>query len=182
VRILYMWFLISAMLAARGTAVAQIVRPGTKSTSDRPVTSITISPLHDSLKVGYPVLVNITVTNTSNHDGVEITRLRSGADSQIDVRDANGKLAPDTSFGYVHNGHVAQPDLDPARFSAADLADNATGGATLNAKEATTWSINVSRFYDMSQPGKYSIRIQRGDPEDLEAFVKSNTITVMVTP
>ncbi len=62
-----------------------------------------------------------------------------------------------------------------------DLADNNTG-VTVKAKQTAMWSINVSKFYDLSQPGKYSIRVQRGDPEDLEATVTSNTITVTVTP
>ncbi len=185
-RILYTCFLISAMLASEGAAVAQIVRSGTKSTSDRPVSSIAISPQQDSVNAGSAVLINVTLTNISDH-AVAVTRMLSGADSQIDVRDVNGKSAPDTpNFGFFRNGHATHAEIDaamndPARLATAELADNLTGD-TVQAGRTVTWSINVARFYDMSQPGKYSIRISRGDPEDLGAFVKSNTVTVTVTP
>jgi hypothetical protein len=64
--------------------------------------------------------------------------LLSGADSKIDVRDLNGNLAPDASFGYVHNGHVAQSALEDTRFSAKDLMDNGLG--EIVKIDSTTWA------------------------------------------
>jgi hypothetical protein len=181
VRNLYGCFLISAILAAHSTAVAQSVPQGTsKTSSGAPATSITISAFHDSVNAGSRVDVIVTLTNTSNHD-IWLVRLRSGADSKIDVRDANGKLAPDTSFGYLRNGHVAQSALDETRFSTNDLTDNGVG-EMVKAGQTTKWSMNAGKFYDMSHPGMYRIRIEREDPEDPKIIVKSNTVTVTVTP
>ena len=44
------------------------------------------------------------------------------------------------------------------------------------------WESDAAKFYDMSQPGKYAIQVQRQDPEDPSIIVKSNKITVTLIP
>jgi hypothetical protein len=51
----------------------------------------------------------------------------------------------------------------------------------VKAGQTVTWGIYVSKFYDMSKPGKYAIQIERGDLGDPTLTVKSNTVTVTVT-
>lgn len=41
--------------------------------------------------------------------------------------------------------------------------------------------VNVSKLYDLNQPGKHTIQFERLDAE-IKTFVKSNEITVTVTP
>ncbi len=42
--------------------------------------------------------------------------------------------------------------------------------------------IDAAKFYDMSKPGKYLIFIQKADPENPAILMKSNVVTVTVTP
>jgi hypothetical protein len=41
--------------------------------------------------------------------------------------------------------------------------------------------ISVSDLYDLSKPGQYTIQVRRWDDET-KTWVKSNTLTVTVTP
>jgi hypothetical protein len=174
--------LVAAIFALSGAAIAQTVGvyPEARLRPGKPVTAISISPFRDPVKVGTTVFVIVTLTNTSNDD-IEIERFLTGADSSVEVRDLNGNLLPDTHFGYVHNGHVPQSQLDPSRFSTRDLEDSGVA-VMVKAGQSTKWSIAVSKFYEMRQPGKYSVRIDRIDPGDLKTVEKSNTITITLTP
>jgi hypothetical protein len=178
-KILYICLAVSAVLAGRVAALTQSVpQSSNKNSGGTPTTSVAIKAFHDSSKAGVSIVIEVTLTNTSNNV-IRFSRLLSGADSKIDARDINGKSAPDTRFGYAYNGHVAQ--LDPALISPGELNDNLIP-VTVGAGQATTWQINVSKFYDMSRAGKYNIQIQREDPENPTLTVKSNLITVTVMP
>jgi hypothetical protein len=172
------FFVVLALFGGCGVAIAQLLQ--VNPPSDHRATSIAITPRNDSTKVGSPVFIIVSLTNTSQMD-YTIQRLSSGADCLIDVRDVGGKLPPDTSFGYLHNGHVAARDRDPTRYSTADLMDNLIVGS-LKAGQTMKWTINVSRFYDLSQPGKYQITVERADLADRNVTLKSNTVTVTIVP
>ena len=180
-RILYICILICAILIVPGSAVAQSASQGDgKNAIETPVNSLRISAFRDSVKAGSPVYIVVQLANNTNHD-LEFARFLSGADCKIDVRDVQGKLPPETGFGYVHNGHVAHPEQDETRYSPRNLTDNLIGDM-VKAGQTTTWPINASKFYDISQPGKYAIQVERADPGDPKIVLKSNTIAVTVTP
>ena len=180
-RTLYTCFLVSVIHILSGSAVAQTSPKGSSQTaSGTPVNSISISAYNDSVKAGRPVYIIVLFTNKMDHD-LEFGRVLSGADCRIDVRDVQGKLPRETGFGYIHNGHVAHPEHDLTRFSLNDLTDNDIW-ASVKAGQTTDWDINAAKFYDMRQPGKYTIRVERQDPEDPKVVLKSNTVTVTVTP
>jgi hypothetical protein len=181
-RLLVACILVTMLPTISNTAVAQtaVVASEAKPRTEKAATSISISAFHDPVKAGSPVSVIVTLTNNSKED-IQLGRLLSGSDSKIDVRDSNGNPPPDTRFGYIHNGHVAQSDLDPSRVYVDDLKDSGVG-VIVKAGQSTTWGIVVTRFYVMSLPGKYSIYIERADPADPKTILKSNTITVTVTP
>jgi hypothetical protein len=40
----------------------------------------------------------------------------------------------------------------------------------------------VTKEYDLSKPGKYTVQLERPDPENKGQWLRSNTITVTVTP
>jgi hypothetical protein len=173
--------LICATFVVCDSAVAQNAPPGsTKVPSGTPVNSITISVFHDSVKAGTPVYIVVHLTNGTGHD-IAFQRLLTGAECKMDVRDAQGNLPADTGRGYLHNGHVANSQLDETRFSTGDLTDNIIG-ELVKAGQTITWGINVAKFYEMGKPGKYSIRLERADPEDPKTILKSNTVTVTLTP
>ena len=52
---------------------------------------------------------------------------------------------------------------------------------TYNLGEERTQVVSVSDLYDLSKPGQYTIQVRRWD-DDTKTWVKSNTITVTVTP
>ena len=57
-----------------------------------------------------------------------------------------------------------------------------SGGSTkMKPWETMTDRVNVSKLYDLTQPGRYTIQFQRLDPET-KTFVKSNEITVTLRP
>ena len=173
-RLLNSWVLFSATFGTLGIAVAQNPEP----TQKQPVTTLNISTVQESVKVGSPVRIRVILKNISDHD-IVVGREVGGMDCRIDVRDAHGKLVADTKLGYFRNGHVA--NLDLSRISPQDLTGNAYYG-TLRPGETSKWELDASKLYDIKQPGSYSIQVDRRDPEDLSTFVKSNTITVKVTP
>ena len=104
--ILRMCILFSAVLGACGTAMAQ----SSSTSGTQPVISLKISAAQSPIKTGAPVRVRVILTNEATHD-VVFWRDTRGMDCRVDVRDASGKLAPDTKLGYIVNGHVANPDV-----------------------------------------------------------------------
>jgi hypothetical protein len=173
-------FLIFAILAACEGAATKSAQQGISEPPDKkPNSSVTIKPFTDSEEAGSSVFIVVTLKNLTDHD-IEFPRLLSGADSRVEVRDENGDLQRETGFGYIHNGHLGNSQPDETRFSVKDLEDNGIGGM-VKAGQATTWSLNAAKFYDMSKPGKYNIYIERVDLENPTVIIKSNTATVTVT-
>jgi hypothetical protein len=131
------------------------------------------------VKLGTPVQVTITLKNISEHD-VSIWRENAtdqgGYVYRVDIRDKKGTKPPDTKMGKGFKGLD-----DPAQATRDTPTERSGGWIKLKAGEARTEDVNVSKLYDLDQPGKYAIRFRHFD-EETKAFVKSNTITVTVTP
>lgn len=137
--------------------------------------SVTISPEKPTVKVGSPVWLVATIENKSDHD-LPVYRVISSDTDQggwvytVDVRDDKGVARPETKFYRFAQGR------DP------DVAKRTSVWATkVKPGETTADRVNVSKLYDLNQPGKYTIQFQRLDPQT-KTFVKSNEITVTVTP
>jgi hypothetical protein len=144
----------------------------------RPVISLAINA-KGTVKIGSPIVIGVILTNTSRHK-IVVERQVRGTDCQVDVRDMSGKLAPDTRFGLIYNGHVSISDM--SQISPHDL-NNATVNIPVKAGKTWTWGLDVGRFYDMSKPGKYLIYIRMLDPENPSLpWVKSNAIIVEMIP
>ena len=116
-----------------------------------------------------------TVENKSDHDLPVYRAISSDMDQggwvyTVDVRDDKGVARPETRFYIFAQGR------DP------DAAKRTSGWAT-KVKPGGTLAdrVKVSKLYDLNQPGKYTIQFQRLDPQT-KTFVKSNEITVTVTP
>lgn len=138
--------------------------------------SITISPSHDGVsagdgieKAGSPIYVLAEVKNDS---GKTVSSSQWDYDEYytFDVRDAEGYPASETE--------LMRKWKDPGRRKNGH-------GLISHFKTGESWheQLYISKFYDMSRPGTYTIQLERQRPEELGVgTVISNTITITVLP
>jgi hypothetical protein len=132
--------------------------------------SITISAVRSEVKSGIPVRVKIHLTNTSDREMSETRRHLRGfnANYEYDIRDSAGNRLQTKPLSPAES--QLPPDWDVSVSSIAprgSLDDIAT----------------LSREYDLSVPGEYTIQLSRhieGKPDG--EVVRSNTITITVLP
>jgi hypothetical protein len=146
--------------------------------SMKPPFTLSIVPAEPIVKAGSSVFVDATVANKSNHElSMSSTKDHAGHEYSIDVWDDKGATAPETKFGRVQSGHETAEDAkEPVEMNTFDV-----GHVTLNPGKALTDRVNVSLIYDLSRHGKYTIQSMRYD-EESKSFVRSNKVTVIVTP
>jgi hypothetical protein len=136
--------------------------------------SLSIAAPSEPVKSGVELRLSVTVTNTSDRT---IGFIRSpgllpeeGYRYEIEVRDAGGHPAPSSAhMRDLKNKTTATFESNVARW--------------LKPGESFVDEIDVTKFYDLSQPGKYTISVARPIPpaQNLgEGKVKSNSITVTV--
>ena len=167
-------FVVLALFVASPLAV----RAQTTASDGEPVISLVISA-KPSAKLGESIFVHVLLTNVSSHD-IVVPREVRGTDCGIDVRDVTGTLAPDSRFGLLHNGHTSVTDL--SQVDPNDLKGKVVY-VSVKAGKTWEWDLEVTKFYDITKPGKYLIFVTKLDPEDPALpFVKSNTLTLQVTP
>ena len=160
--------LFATVFAARG-AIAQVVKPAQTA---EPTFAVTIRLEPDVVKVNSEIRVKTTLINKSNG---KVSFERSPEDMaelefQVDVRDNQGNPAPLTEYGRQVIKHEGIP-----------LATHFAGFSTLQPGESLKCDVVITRLYDLSQPGKYTLQVQRIE-DALKMVAKSNTITVTVTP
>lgn len=156
------------MLGIAGIAYSQ--------TSQQPF-AITISTDKPQVKQGDIVLINITMKNTSDHD-VDCTGNPSNALDRnfvYDVVDEDGRPVPIIEKKYHGGSSIWLCTIKPGETS------HSAGGL-------------ISRLFDFSRPGKYTIQVSRpiwgddqrpgtdGMVQNNTPVVKSNTITITVLP
>jgi len=134
-----------------------------------PAFAITISPESGVVKAGSKVTVRATLVNKSTNNLLFSDENIAELDFKADVRDSQGNLAPLTEYG----GSVMRNEAEPVIGSA--------GYSFVHPGEAKKSDVVITKLYNLSQPGKYTIQVQRIDDAH-NIVVKSNTITVTVTP
>jgi hypothetical protein len=148
-----------------------------------PPISVTIRPVGgSSVPSGGQVTLEVTTKNISKH----WTNQRTASDKRglqrffrVDVQDSQGGTPPETDFGRSVGNRGDVPPKYQAGHEDAGRWD--VVGATYNLGEERTQGVSVSDLYDLSKPGQYTIQVRRWDDET-KTWVKSNTITVTVTP
>ncbi|MGO9574381.1 MAG: hypothetical protein ACLPTQ_08640 [Terriglobales bacterium] len=155
--------------AAQSSASAQGV---TSAASPKPPLKITLRLLNDSVKVGNPVLLKVTITNEAKErmlvDVRDATWLMG-----IDVRDSQGDRP------LTRRGRILY-HLDPGIENELPIDNGGQSAELYPGKTVVVSSIPVPDLYDLSQPGSYTIQVQR--PDGHGGNVKSNTVTVTIVP
>jgi hypothetical protein len=129
--------------------------------------TITIAAAPGAVRSGAELRLQITMTNTSSEDiTVPLVSRPDQADFhyELEVMNEKGQQAPQTAYG---------------RMLKRDLAGS-FGFSVAKPGETVKEELVVTKLYDITVPGKYTLQIT-GHWKDL-GLVKSNSITIIVTP
>ncbi|HEV2489970.1 MAG TPA: hypothetical protein VGT03_09200 [Candidatus Acidoferrales bacterium] len=168
---------VRSVFCAAGAAVLVVGYAIRAADPPQPFT-ISISTVHDTFKSGAEIMVGISLKNPSDKSIPVIGACAPKADVdsfRIEVKDAEGKVAPETDvLRWLRGGPVPEPK---------ELIGGTSGPAcgAVPPKGFINTGFVLNRFYDLIKPGKYTIQVQCEDPGS-KVLVKSNTITVTVTP
>jgi hypothetical protein len=139
-----------------------------------PPFTLSISASPKVARVGVSVVVKVTLTNTSTH-AVHLAYMFAlrGEMYRIDVRDAEN-----------HRPRPAKPQTwigaNGRRVTRTNVGGS-VGVLDLRPGQTLTDDYPLNDHYDLAQPGRYTIQVSRFD-EETKTWVKSNTITLTVTP
>jgi hypothetical protein len=130
-----------------------------------------LSPDSAVWKVGEPVRVIVMMVNHSKQV-VNFSLTDPGWDWEMDVRDSSGKPVAETDLlrrikESKKTGHIS-------------LARNLIGWVRPNEKAQDV--VEVQMYYDLSQPGEYSIQVQRRFPGIAKDPIKSDRLMLTITP
>jgi hypothetical protein len=125
------------------------------------------------VKASTNVLIDVVLTNVSGHDPGISDCILQELNYHIEVSKEDGKSAQLTSFG--HQLYVKPIDQSPLMSKMSRAVELLKPGQTVKP------TLLASRVYDLSQSGVYKLQVERRIPFT-DTFVKSNVITVTVTP
>lgn len=188
-------YLLLATVADLPLALAQ--------SNEAPV-SITISADTNVFKAGSEVRIRLVLKNTSSGEIPYKRTLGTGVEpngeffSQIEVRGSKGQMAPETKYYRLLQGKPDTSAKSPAVEKSGTVPATSVrpeplpmffGSFTahmLKPGEFREEDIVVSKLYDLSQPGQYTISASRRlsnvstDPNS-KIVAKSNTLTISIT-
>jgi hypothetical protein len=136
--------------------------------SNNPPFKIAITAENSTIAAGADVSIKVSLTNTSDKDVYEGVMYMDGigldTTFRFEVRDEHGKLVPQRIYPYE------------------ELRTGKVIFRTIWAGQTLTQPQTVSARYDMRKPGKYTIQVSRGVSDNPKDDIKSNIVTVTVTP
>ncbi|MGO9602233.1 MAG: hypothetical protein ACLQAT_02305 [Candidatus Binataceae bacterium] len=156
-----------------GTLTSGLVAQSAKSGRElEPSFSIALRAPETTVKADAEVELDVTLKNTSHRD-ITVGEILGGSDLNynIEVRDGQGKLAPETPFGKKLHGK--DPNFQGQHGSI--LAHTLAPGAS---HETKTF---LNKVYVLNEAGTYTVQASRRDP-DSNVVIKSNSITLTVIP
>lgn len=137
--------------------------------SSNPAFKIAITAESPTVVADSDVWIKVSLTNISNQEIKEGVGYISGIDLdstfRFTVRDEHGKLVSKRTYPHQELGSPGS-----VRFR------------TISQGETLTQDQRVSALYDMRKPGKYTIQVSRRLSDDPKDDIKSNILTVTVTP
>lgn len=132
---------------------------------EQPAIDLYINIPNNVVKAGSPITLYLVVTNTSDH----LIQYDPSLDRlHIELLNHQGGLVPPTERGQKT---LAYRGYENKAFSYQIKPDGSVRGA----------EIPLNTIYDLSRPGEYTIQVSRFD-DTSKTWVKSNTITLTVTP
>lgn len=145
-----------------------------------PSFSMTISTAQIVFKTGTDVKLEIIVKNISDHDvGVDKSPGENSGEShnKVEVFDDKGIPVRETGYKRALEGNGGYDEVSGRII----IPMGSTMTIFLKPGETLKDGITVNKLYYLDKPGKYTIQCQRFD-EERNSWVKSNKITVTVTP
>jgi hypothetical protein len=134
---------------------------------ERPPLSLSIVAAEETVSVGTEVRLKTTLINITKRV-LTIFDTNMGCDYPVEVRDDKGKSAPETEY------------KQRLRCNSG-LDEGKRVMITLNPQQSRHEEIVVTRFYDLSRPGKYFVQVLRKIPKEFgENAIKSNIIEITV--
>jgi hypothetical protein len=144
--------------------------------------SLTISAEKSIVEAGTDVSLFVVKKNTSERT-ISIYRAVSPDSDQggwvykVTVRTEDGAQVPETRFGKA----VQPPETHGGSASSSTSAMVGSGGyIPLAPGQTVTDHINVSKLYELSRAGRYTLQVKEFDPGS-GTFVESNLVTVTVS-
>jgi len=162
--------------AAQGTQAAE---SNGQPQAVAPPFTLAVSAVKDEIQAGSPVELKVVTTNTSTHDVIFVWPVSYHAllAYSYDILDGNGNVPPDTQLRRMYR-YAAEdsPNIGRGTILTGSLVD-----LSLKPGQSHTDVVDVGALYDFSNPGAYTIQVQRIAWQD-KTGVKSNPITVNVVP
>jgi hypothetical protein len=162
-------FLIAATLVTQSA--------GTRANAEAPF-SITIKAVQETVTSNSEVRIGVTLTNISNR---EISSYKVNGNGQaelggyiVDIRTDKGNRPAETKY----QRKITTGEDAPGESSVLVISG---GYVPLKSGESLRDEIVATKLFDLSQPGKYEIRVTKID-EQSKIIVRSNAITVSVIP
>jgi hypothetical protein len=134
--------------------------------------SIVVNTPQEIVKTGAEVRLKIVFTNNTArplHYATGVPGRGTGPGFEIDLRDSKGKRIPETPFGLKAQGKAPHHPFVGSVFA-----------ATVPPEGTLVREVLLNKEYDISKPGKYTVRVTERNPNPDPG--ESNTITLAVTP
>jgi hypothetical protein len=167
-----LFYIVMIWLASVGSGFGQ----NSSNAAAEPAISLKIKEFARSSTKPFRLSIQVTLTNISSRDVTIIREIR-GRDICLDVR-KDGHLAPETRFGMIAHGSAEANRIEPSPSERT----GALIDTTISPGKDLSWVVDVTSFYDLGNPGIYSIVAQEPDPENSSLVVKSNMIKITVPP
>jgi hypothetical protein len=177
-------FMLAVLVAVVGASAQSSQPPQTTQPTEvvNPPFSIAIRAPQNVVKTGSEVNVKIALTNTSKEDlyflvtGVfdYVVDVHYFATTSSPANMAPANMAPENMAPLTDRGRKIKQTH--GTFAGSAIRTRLKPGVTVEDDCA------VTDFYDMTRPGRYVIQLQHDIPTNPNQIVKSNVITVTVTP
>jgi len=130
--------------------------------------SLSISVPEQTVRIGSEVKVKTNLTNITDHV-LNFYDANRDCDYPVEVLDDKRNSAPETVYKRQLRCNQG-------------LSDGKIENVTLKPHESRQDEIVVTRFYDLTRPGRYFVQVLRKIPKELgQGTVKSNILTITVT-
>jgi hypothetical protein len=142
----------------------------------QPDFTISLQSNQPTVKLGTEINVDVILTNTSNRN-ISFAKANGVAKGHlvytVSVKDEKGNAVP------ARKTREANPEEDSASFANIEVTNFQV--LTLVPGQTLRDQIVLSKLFDFSHPGKYTVRVQRAQPNN-KILHESNAVTIIVEP